>query len=99
MYELRPATQDDYAFTYDLLVAAMKEYVDQTWGWEDSYQQERFCSKFDPATYQIIVLDGRDVGALSVVRNGHVLYLSEIQINPDYQRQGLGTAIVLNFIQ
>ena len=31
--------QNDYDFMYKLLVATMKEYVKQTWGWEDEVRQ------------------------------------------------------------
>lgn len=36
MYELRPATRNDCAFLHDLLVATTKDYVYQTWVWDDS---------------------------------------------------------------
>ena len=99
MYELRPATKNDYDFMYDLLVATMKQYVDETWGWEETYQRERFRTKFNPADYQIIVVDGHDIGAFSVVKREADVYLSEIQIDPDHQNSGLGTAVIEGVIR
>ena len=98
MYELRPATQNDYDFMYGLLVATMKEYVDQTWGWEEPYQQERFQTTFAPADYQIILVNGHDIGAISVDRRDAELFLSEIQIAPEHQRRGFGTAVIQDLI-
>ena len=82
MYELRPATRNDYQFLYQLLVSTMKQYVDQTWGWEEAHQQARFQARFRPADHQIIVVDGCEVGVISVHRSRTCLFLSEIQIAP-----------------
>jgi len=40
VYQLRPATPDDFDFLYLLHVETMKEYVDQTWGWDDTVQKQ-----------------------------------------------------------
>ncbi|MGB3712971.1 MAG: hypothetical protein WA996_00930 [Candidatus Promineifilaceae bacterium] len=65
-YTLRKVTSDDYEFLYDLKVACLKEYVAATWGWDEEYQQQRFAGFFDPTVIQIIVVDGLDVGQISV---------------------------------
>jgi hypothetical protein len=52
-YQLRPAIENDRCFLWDLLVATMKGYVTQTWGWDEEYQQRRW-EKFPPARYQIM---------------------------------------------
>ena len=39
---LRTATRGDYDFLFTLHIAAMKEYVDKTWGWDDAVQQAIF---------------------------------------------------------
>lgn len=94
MYALRQATDADYAFLYDLHRATMKEYVAQTWGWDEASQAAMFKDRFDPTHYQIIVVDGRDVGSLSVERRADALDLSNVWILPAYQGRGLGTAAI-----
>ncbi len=37
-YSLRPATVKDYTFLRSLHVATMKDYVAQTWGWDEAFQ-------------------------------------------------------------
>ncbi|MDH3582759.1 MAG: GNAT family N-acetyltransferase [Phycisphaerae bacterium] len=98
MYELRAATPDDYEFLYDLLVATMKEYVRQIWGWEETEQRERFRTRFAPEKFEIVVVEGQNVGAVSVERRPTELFLSEIQIQPAFQRRRLGTAIIQDLI-
>ena len=94
----RPATENDLDFLYSLHVATMKEYVDLFWGWDDEYQESLFRRNYLPASVQIITWDGRDIGMLSVEEREEDVFLRIIEIHPDYQSQGIGTAIIKNMI-
>jgi len=67
-YQLCSATDEDYDFFYRLQVAAMKEYVAQTYGWDDAVQERYLRRKFDQREHQIIVVEGRDIGVLESTR-------------------------------
>jgi ribosomal protein S18 acetylase RimI-like enzyme len=94
MYTLRQVTEADYTFLFHLHKAAMKDYVTQTWGWDERVQQTLFQERFEPSRLQIVVVDGCDVGVLSVKQQPDTLVLANLQIIPDYQKQSLGTAII-----
>ena len=93
-YRLRAATAADAAFIYALRVAGLKEYVVQLWGWDESVQAARFQECFDPAHYQVVMVRGRDVGAVAVEWRDAEVFLADIEILPEWQRCGLGTAII-----
>lgn len=93
-YALRQAGDDDYEFLYDLKVACLKDYVIATWGWDEEYQQQRFADFFNPTDIQIIVVEGQDVGQLSVADKSDELYIAGIYLSPKWQNQGLGTEII-----
>ncbi len=94
MFLLRQVTEADYAFLYSLHTTTMKEYVTQTWGWDETIQQTMFRDKFDPGRSHIVEVDGRAVGVLSVERRPGTLFLANLQILPEEQGRGLGTAII-----
>lgn len=98
MYTLRPATAADYAFLYDLHVAAMKPSVAQVWGWDEAAQAERFRERFDPATQRIVVVDGQDIGMLAVEQRPSELFLANLRILPAFQGQGWGTHIIRDLL-
>ena len=98
VYTLRQATNDDFDFLYQLHVAAMREYVEATWGWQEEWQQEYFTRKFDPHNRQIIRIDGQDAGVIAVEPRIEDLYIALIEILPPFQRRGVGTAIVRQLI-
>jgi ribosomal protein S18 acetylase RimI-like enzyme len=93
-FDLRQATDNDYDFLYRLHVAAMRYLVAQVWGWEDTWQEQLFADRFDPAPSRIVVVDGNDVGVVAVVRGAADVFLSNIEILPEYQGHGLGAALV-----
>ncbi|HEU0114316.1 MAG TPA: GNAT family N-acetyltransferase [Thermomicrobiales bacterium] len=93
-YALRPATAGDAAFIHAARVLGLRPYVERTWGWDDAEQAERFDRRFDPERYQVIVVAGRDVGALSVAWRADALFIADIEILPEWRGRGLGGAIV-----
>ncbi len=92
--ELRPASSDDFDFLYRLHRLTMKKYVAQTWGWDESWQRQYFEQHFDPALNQIIAVRGIDIGVVSVVERETELFLSNIQVHPEYQGQGIGASVI-----
>jgi ribosomal protein S18 acetylase RimI-like enzyme len=94
IYCLRAATILDAAFIHGLRIAGLREYVAQTWGWDDAVQEARFRAHFDPERYQVVVVDGGDVGAVAVEWRAGEVFLADIEILPDWRGRGLGTAVV-----
>jgi ribosomal protein S18 acetylase RimI-like enzyme len=97
-YQLRPATPADYDFLYNLHRSTIREYVDDIWGWDEARQQDRFRQLFDPTARRIIQFDGQDIGVLQLAVDEKELFLGLIEILPDYQGRGIGTAVVLDVL-
>lgn len=99
MYVLRPATDDDYDFLYELHVASIRPSVEATWGWDDAFQAEYFHSHWDPANRQIICANGVDIGTLKLEQHRpEAIFLALIEVHPDYQDQGIGTQVIRDVI-
>jgi ribosomal protein S18 acetylase RimI-like enzyme len=94
----RQATQNDYNFLCELVKTTMREYVEPIWGWDEDWQSTYFRERFDPAAVQIIVLNGQDIGAVSVDTRPEELFLSQIYILPAYQRRGIGTHLIQSIL-
>ncbi len=95
MYSVRLATATDSAFVYHLHRSTMQDYVAQTWGeWNEDFQARMFTQWFEPSQFQIVVVDGQDVGLVSVERRPTELFLRTIEILPEYQNRGVGSAVI-----
>jgi ribosomal protein S18 acetylase RimI-like enzyme len=96
---LRKATPNDADFLYRLHRAAMQTYVIQTWGtWDEAWQSRYFQQHFTPSTCQIIVVRGQDAGVISVLRRTTDIFLSNIELLPAFQGQGIGTHLITALI-
>ncbi len=72
----------------------MKEYVDQTWGWDDAAQERRYRETYVPGDTRIITLDSQDIGMLAMEESETEVFLALIEIDPAHQHQGIGTTII-----
>jgi len=90
---LRVAAKADLEFLFSLLRASLGPYVEQTYGpWRDDEQRARFFASTDPATHQMIELDGRPVGCLAL--RWLPVRLRVFRVNPArrfYERLGFVT--------
>jgi ribosomal protein S18 acetylase RimI-like enzyme len=91
---LRPATPADSEFCFQLHKAAMGDYIGAIWGWDEQRQRDFHIRRFDPDSWQIITADGADIGMLNVDHRPTEIYLSRIEIHPDYQGHGIGTRLI-----
>jgi ribosomal protein S18 acetylase RimI-like enzyme len=91
-YELRPVTADDLAFLWGLKIKTLKDYIDQTFGWDDNVAMW-YLEEGLPGT-EIVLIDQQPVGQLKVVEEDDELYLSEIGLMPQFQGCGIGGGII-----
>jgi ribosomal protein S18 acetylase RimI-like enzyme len=101
MYGLRTATGNDVEFLFKVSTEAMKP-VDVALNPNKIFDREeefkKYQEKFIPQEIQIISYDGQDVGRLRVVRSGQLIYVGGIQILPEFQGKGIGSALFLDLL-
>lgn len=91
---LRPVDSRDFTFLYTLHRASLGPYVDQIWGWDEDWQRQHYEDNYQPKYMRIIQVEGRDVGMVSVAEYDDAFTLRQIEIAPEHQRRGLGTAVI-----
>ena len=73
----------------------MESYVIQTYGsWSEEYQDRYFREEFDTAKVQVIQLGEKAIGQICIEKRRDCLFLSKIEIIPEYQGQGIGTQVL-----
>ena len=89
---IRKACTSDSEFVFTVKKAAFQEYVEQVWGWDESYQRELHDRRFTTQDLRIIQFCGTDVGFLATSRTRATLKVNQLYILPEYQERGIGTA-------
>lgn len=96
---LRAAGPDDKRFAYDVRRAALREYVERVWGWDEDHQWQLHDRRFREQDVQIITLNGEDVGILSVAETPDCVFVNQLYILPEHQGQGIGRKCMLTVME
>jgi ribosomal protein S18 acetylase RimI-like enzyme len=96
---LREATPDDREFLYNLHCASLKDYITETWGWDEEWQRNHFNEHFDPHRRRIIRLRDRSIGALGVCERDSDILIDYMALYPAYQRLGIGSQLINAIIE
>ena len=95
---IRKAYASDREFVFTVKKAAFREYVEQVWGWDDSYQRELHDRRFASQDLRIIQFCGTDVGFLATSRTRATLKVNQLYILPEYQGRGIGSACMTRIL-
>ena len=93
-WSLRPAAESDREFLFELHRLTMGAYVDATFGWDDREQRALFDKSFVPGSCEVIRVAGEDAGVLVLETSEEEIWLTLIEIQPRFQRTGIGTSVV-----
>ena len=107
MHSLRRATLDDVHFLTEVVIAATRaqdrlspdfDEEDYRGGFAEWTAEQISEGGDSQSALSVIEVDGRAVGRLRVVRTPSVIELAGIQLAPDAQSQGVGSAVVTALI-
>ena len=76
----RQIVSDDFDFLWRLHNAALKVYVEKTWGWNEERQRELFTEGFNTSNGEIIVVDDTDAGYLWTIEKETETLLVSIRL-------------------
>ena len=91
---LRDAEDADQVFAFRVKHAAIGEYVDHVWGWDDTFQRSFHAHDWAANRPSIISQNGTDIGTIEVIAHADHLYLGEFYLLPEWQRHGLGSQLL-----
>lgn len=94
MIRTRQSEDSDHGFLRELHHAAYREVVTRQFGtWVES-DQDTWFEQTAASPIRVIELDGVPVGAISVHDAADHVFLAELQIAPEFQNQGIGSAML-----
>jgi predicted acetyltransferase/N-acetylglutamate synthase-like GNAT family acetyltransferase len=96
---LRPATTNDRAFVEQVYFQTQRWIIERLFGWRGGeIERAKLADFYDQTNSSIIVLDGADVGWVTLVRGKDGLELEGIYLAAEHQRRGVGTNLIRRFI-
>ena len=96
--ELRDFQTEDMAYLWEVYVNALKHYIEELWGWDQSWQEHRFEKRLKGYQTKLIYFNGTTVGYTQIEILDNSLDIPMLILEPQYQPRGIGSA-VLNILQ
>ncbi len=69
-----------------------------TWSWDEAWQRTDFDRRFGEYLASVIECEGLATGGLLLESKPDSIYIHELQVLPEYQGRGIGTAVVQQVI-
>ena len=95
---IRKACATDSEFVFATKKKAFREYVEQVWGWDESYQRELHNARFASHDFRIIGFRGTDVGYFVTASTSEAVTLHQLFILPEYHGRRIGSACMKRII-
>jgi ribosomal protein S18 acetylase RimI-like enzyme len=98
-FTLEPIGEDDFEFRYRVYELTIKTYLDGMMGWNDEQHRAGIRANLaGSTTHSAIVVDGKRAGVVRIVEHDEVIDLEQIEILPEFQGKGIGTALIDSLI-
>jgi len=98
-YLLRKATLEDYDFIYGVKKRTLRNHIEKIWGWDEEYQKKDFSENFIPSRNNIILVNDVNIGILEVAEEDKITYITELEILPEFQGKGIGSAVIKDILK
>ena len=96
---LRPATEADREFAFNILKAAFGSYVTLQFGWDEQLQREIHRQRFRPSSTWIIKYDDREIGLLAFDRESDYIRVRQVFLLPDFQGYRIGAHLMKEILK
>lgn len=93
-FTTRRSTIDDAPLFYAVIDKTMRDFIMATWGRWDEDRVQRESEKSSLADSKIIQIGGVNAGVFRAIRCSTHIELDQIYLLPEYQRMGIGSALI-----
>jgi ribosomal protein S18 acetylase RimI-like enzyme len=83
-----------HEIVYAMNRRTMRAYVEPIWGWDEAEQRAMFDRRFTLDGHFFILVDEQIAGRVVLLHPPECDFISQINILPDYQGRGIGTAVI-----
>ncbi|MBN8571379.1 MAG: GNAT family N-acetyltransferase [Ignavibacteria bacterium] len=93
-YTLRKAEEKDFDITHTIKLDAMKDYITQTWGWDEELQNKFHREEFHRDNIYMVVVHGRPIGTIGINEIDNQIVINRIYLLKEFQSKGIGSSLL-----
>jgi GNAT superfamily N-acetyltransferase len=96
---LRPTTDTDFAFAFEVKKDAMGPHISSRWGWDEKYQLDVHKRRWSEKPWFIVMLGEELIGTVSIHEQPDFIRFGEFYLLNSFRRKGLGSVILSEFLK
>jgi len=99
-YKIVKGAEEERKWLFDLHERTMKEYVEKVYGWDVEREKVYFDNSVLFERYHLILDEqGEKIGAINFYHKENSIKINRIEVLPDYQNKGIGSAVLDHIIE
>lgn len=91
---LKPATDKDKAFFWQLYCTSMRSHIEQIWGWDEQWQDTDFRVRWLNCDNLLVYYDSDPIGYFQTQSLDDEYYIMMLIIQPEYRSKGIGQQLL-----
>jgi GNAT superfamily N-acetyltransferase len=96
---LRPTTDNDFAFAFEVKKDAIGPHISSRWGWDEKYQLDVHKQRWSEKPWFIVMLGEESIGTVSIHEQPDFIRFGEFYLLNIFRRKGLGSMILSEFLK
>ena len=95
-WSLRTASARDAQWIAELRAVVLRPDLERLGRFDPVRVRERFLTVFEPASTQVVVVDGEEAGSIAVREDDSSLWIEHFYLRPGLQGRGIGSAVLMS---
>jgi GNAT superfamily N-acetyltransferase len=79
---------------FELYKLSLHEYIDQTFGWDENFQRERFEKSYPDSECTLITIGSATAGYFALRNEVEAVHLSLLLLRPEFRNRGIGREVM-----
>lgn len=96
---VRPARPCDFEFALKAKREALGPHIRARWEWDEQFQLQHHTKRWAEKPWQIICVDGKDIGTVSEDFQSTHMQFGEFYILTPYRGRGVGTSVLVEALR
>lgn len=89
----------DRSTLFALYKHCLRDYIEETFGWNEAYQRARFDTQYEDATLSLVWRGAELAGVLALRDEMQSLHVSLLLLWPAYRRDGIGRHVMRKVLE
>jgi len=96
---IKQAEATDKTYIFNLYCDAMKQHIENIWGWNQSWQENNFELSWKTCFNYMLIYKGEKIGYIQTIEREIDIYIEMLILESNHRSIGLGQEVIFKLVQ